>query len=94
MTEDDYKYIYTKRRVYRLPADAKGIPIEEAYPGAQMPAFLKGAVVYDTPRGRIIAHREPGTRRRRKVAAMLRQERPHATRQGCRGSPTARRRTS
>ena len=35
MTEEDYKYIYTKHRVYRLPADAKGVPIEEAYPGAQ-----------------------------------------------------------
>jgi hypothetical protein len=62
MTEGDYKYIYTKRRVYRLPGDAKGMPIEEAFPGAQMPAFLKGAVVYDTPRGRIIAHREPDER--------------------------------
>ena len=58
MTDSDYKHIYTKRRVYRLPGDAKGIPIEEAYPGARMPASLKGAVVYDTPRGRIIAHRE------------------------------------
>ena len=35
MTEDDDKYIYTKRRVYRLPKDATGIPIEEAYPGAR-----------------------------------------------------------
>jgi hypothetical protein len=35
MTEEDDKYIYTKRRVYRLPGDAKGIPVEEAYPGAQ-----------------------------------------------------------
>ena len=58
MADDDYKYIYTKRRVYRLPRDAEGIPVEEAFPGAEMPAFLKGALVYDTPRGRIIAHRE------------------------------------
>jgi hypothetical protein len=28
MTDDDYKYIYTKRRVYRLPEDARGIPIK------------------------------------------------------------------
>jgi hypothetical protein len=62
MTDDDYKYIYTTRRVYRLPGDAKGIPIEEAYPDAQMPEFLKGAVVYDTPRGRIIAHQEKSAR--------------------------------
>ena len=93
MTEDDYKYIYTKRRVYRLPKDAKGIPIEEAYPGAQMPAFLKGAVIYDTPRGRIIAHREP-ERSGEESGSNARQERPHATRQERRGSPTARRRTS
>jgi hypothetical protein len=62
MTDDDYKYIYTKRRVYRLPKDARGIPIEEAYPGAAIPSLLKGAVVYDTPRGRIIAHRESDER--------------------------------
>jgi len=77
MTEESYKYIYTKRRVYRLPADAKGIPIEETYPGAQVPAFLKGAVVYDTPRGRIIAHREP-ERRGNGIGSDAAQERPHA----------------
>lgn len=60
--DDDYKYIYTKRRVYRLPRDARGMPIEEAFPGAEMPAFLKGALVYDTPRGRIIARQETGER--------------------------------
>lgn len=58
MTDDDYKYIYTKRRVYRLAKDAGGIPIEEVYPGAEMPEFLKGALVYETPRGRIIARQE------------------------------------
>ena len=94
MTEDDHKYIYTKRRVYRLPKDAKGIPIEEAYPGAQMPALLKGAVVYDTPRGRIVAHREPaegggnGNEQRCYPGAAARYRRER------RGSPTARRRTS
>jgi hypothetical protein len=62
MTDDDYKYIYTKRRVYRLPKDARGIPIEEVYPGAAIPAFLKGAVVYDTPRGPIIAHQDSSER--------------------------------
>src|SRR4051794_33919619 len=59
MADDDYKYIYTKRRVYRLPKDARGIPIEDAFPGAEMPAFLNGALVYDTPCGRIIARRPP-----------------------------------
>ena len=62
MADDDYKYIYTKRHVYRLPRDAQGIPIEEVYPGAEMPAFLKGALVYDTPRGRIIARQESAER--------------------------------
>jgi hypothetical protein len=77
MTEDGYKYIYTKRRVYRLPKDAKGIPIEEAYPGAETPAVLKGAVIYDTPRGRIVAHREP-ERSGKESGSNARQERPHA----------------
>ena len=72
MTSEEYKYIYTKRRVYRLPGDAKGMPIEEAFPGATMPAFLKGAVVYDTPRGRIIAHQESRERGGTKERAMLR----------------------
>jgi hypothetical protein len=62
MTDDDYKYIYTKRRVYRLAKDAGGIPIEEVYPGAEMPEFLKGALVYETPRGRIIARQESDER--------------------------------
>jgi hypothetical protein len=78
MTEDDYKYIYTKRRVYRLPGDAKGIPIEEAYPGARMPASLKGAVVYDTPRGRIIAHQEPAERGGNGMSSDGALERPRA----------------
>src|SRR5215213_287403 len=56
--DDDYKYIYTKRRVYRLPKDARGTPIDEIYPGVELPTFLKGALVYDTPRGRIIARQE------------------------------------
>ena len=93
MTEDDYKYIYTKRRVYRLPADAKGIPIEEAYPGAQMPAFLKGAVVYDTPRGRIIAHREPANAAATEGRDAA-QARPHALGKDAAEAPTGRRRTS
>ncbi len=62
MTDDDYKYIYTKRRVYRLPKDTRGIPIEEVYPGADMPEFLKGGLVYETPRGRIIARQKSDER--------------------------------
>jgi hypothetical protein len=62
MADEDYKYIYTKRRAYRLPMDARGIPIEEAFPGAEMPAFLKGALVYETPRRRIIARQESDER--------------------------------
>jgi hypothetical protein len=78
MTEDDYKYIYTKRRVYRLPKDAKGIPIEEAYPGGETPAFLKGAVIYDTPRGRIVARQGSAERSGEESGSNARQERPHA----------------
>ena len=89
MTDDDYKYIYTKRRVYRLPGDAKGIPIEEAYPDAQMPAFLKGAVVYDTPRGRIIAHREQAERGGDGKSGDTAQERRRATGKGAAAGPQA-----
>src|ERR1700730_7132364 len=78
MTEDDYKYIYSKRRVYRLPGEAQGMPIESAFPGAQMPAYLKGAVVYDTPRGRIIAHREQAERGGDGNSRDATQEAPHA----------------
>jgi hypothetical protein len=60
--DDDYKYISTKRRVYRLPKDARGTPIDEIYPGVELPAFLKGALVYDTPRGPIIARQDSGER--------------------------------
>ena len=90
MTGEEYKYIYTKHRVYRLPADAEGIPIEEAYPGAQTPAFLKGAVVYDTPRGRIIAHREPAERGGDGKSGDAAQERRHVIgKDGAEARPTA-----
>ncbi len=100
MAGEEYKYICTKHRVYRLPADAKGIPIEEVYPGAQTPAFLKGAVVYDTPRGRIIAHREPAERggdgkggdaaqeRRHAIGKDAAEARPTAAAERCEALPT------
>ena len=78
MADDDYKYIYTKRRAYRLPQDARGIPIEEAFPGTEMPAFLKGALVYETPRGRIIAHRDADERGSRTDGKDKAEERPPA----------------
>jgi hypothetical protein len=78
MTDDDYKYIYTKHRVYRLPKDARGIPIEEAFPGAKMPAFLKGALLYDTPRGRIIARQESDEREGNAENQYTGSARPHA----------------
>ena len=89
MTDSDYKYIYTKHRVYRLPGDAKGIPIEEAYPGARMPASLKGAVVYDTPRGRIIAHREPAERGGNGISSDAAQGGPHALGKDAGAQPAA-----
>jgi hypothetical protein len=56
--EDPYRYFITKRGCYRLPREAEGVPIEEVYPGARLSDALKGALVYQTSRGPIIACQE------------------------------------
>jgi hypothetical protein len=56
--EDTYRYFITKRGCYRLPREAEGVPIEEVYPGARLSDALKGALVYQTSRGPIIARQE------------------------------------
>ena len=49
------RFIQTKDKTYVLPADAVGVPVEERYPGATLPASMKGARIYQTEDGPVIA---------------------------------------
>jgi hypothetical protein len=50
------RVIVTKRRIYRLAPDQQGQPVEEALNlPANLRAFLKGAKLYQTPDGPVIA---------------------------------------
>jgi hypothetical protein len=53
--DDTDRVIITKRKTYTLPADAQGQPIEQALPKARIPASLKGAKIYQTEDGPVIA---------------------------------------
>ena len=55
--------IVTKYCIYELAQDAKGIPVEEYFPGAKLPEALRGSKVYQTADGPVIAapsRRRPG----------------------------------
>lgn len=52
------RVIITKRKTYTLPADRQGQPIEEAWPRAAIPASLKGAKIYQTEDGPVVAKPE------------------------------------
>ena len=54
MDETD-RVIITKRKTYTLPEGAEGQPIEEAWPNAAIPDSLKGAKLYHTEDGPVIA---------------------------------------
>jgi hypothetical protein len=56
MTED--RFIVTKRGVYAIPEDQDGTPMEELYPGIELPRILQGAKIHQTPRGPVIVRRE------------------------------------
>ena len=56
MTED--RFIVTKRGVYAIPEDQDGTPIEDAYPGLELPRILQGAKMYQTPNGPVVARPE------------------------------------
>ncbi|MBO6920208.1 MAG: hypothetical protein JJ858_17410 [Rhizobiaceae bacterium] len=47
--------IVTNSKTYSLPIENKGIPIEEHMPNAVLPEDLKGARVYETEDGLVIA---------------------------------------
>ena len=55
------RVIVTKRKTYTFAADAVGIPVEEAFPGAKLPAILKGAKLYQTEDGPVIAGHDTGS---------------------------------
>jgi hypothetical protein len=51
-----WRTIITKHgRIYELDPNQQGIPVDEYYPGVTLPAALKGAKVYDTKDGTVIA---------------------------------------
>jgi hypothetical protein len=52
----DERMIVTKRRIYRLAPDEQGQPVEEALKLPEnLRLFLKGAKLYQTPDGPVIA---------------------------------------
>jgi hypothetical protein len=53
------RVIITKRKIYRLPGDQQGQPVEEAWPNANIPARLKGAKIYQTEDGPVVAVPDP-----------------------------------
>ena len=53
------RMIFTKNKNYQISADIKGIPIEEYMSDTKLPNRLKGAKVYETKDGPIIACQLP-----------------------------------
>ena len=49
------RVIVTKRKVYALAHDQQGQPLEGAFPAASLPAFLKGAKLYEVDGRKVIA---------------------------------------
>jgi hypothetical protein len=65
----DKRQIVTKHRIYELPADAQGVPVEEYFPDITLPLPepLRGAKVYETSDGPVVAmpSRRPARKPRR-----------------------------
>jgi hypothetical protein len=53
--KDSDRVIITRRKTYTLPEGAQGQPIEEAWPKAVIPDSLKGAKIYQTEDGPVVA---------------------------------------
>ena len=47
--------VITKRKTYHLTEGQEGQPVEEAFPDAKIPESLKGAKLYQTAEGPVIA---------------------------------------
>jgi hypothetical protein len=50
-TKPKRRVVVTKNKTYHLPADRRGMPIEECYPGIKLPKSLQGAKIYLTDDG-------------------------------------------
>ena len=53
--DDTDRVIITKRKTYVLKDGKEGQPIEEVWPNAAIPDRLKGAKIYDTEDGPVVA---------------------------------------
>ena len=53
------RVIITKRKAYHLAEDARGVPVEDYFRHANLPAGLQGALVYQTEDGPVIARQMP-----------------------------------
>jgi hypothetical protein len=65
------RVITTKNQTYSLPLSVPGIPIEDHLPGVELPAQLRGARIYPTEDGEVLALPIPqkhGRARRRQPA--------------------------
>jgi hypothetical protein len=65
------RVITTKCKMYLLPLSVPGIPIEDHFPGVEWPAPLRGAKIYPTEDGEVLAipfRRKHGRAKRRPPA--------------------------
>jgi hypothetical protein len=53
------RVITTKHKTYVLPLSVPGTPIEDRFPGVELPAPLRGANFYPTEDGEVVAVRLP-----------------------------------
>ena len=49
------RLIFTKHRTYALPADQAGIPVQDYFPGVELPGPLAHAKIYETSGGPVAA---------------------------------------
>jgi hypothetical protein len=56
--DEETRVILTKRRSYVLPKSA-GRPLAERMPGVDLPDYLKGAKIWQTPDGTVITLTPP-----------------------------------
>ena len=70
-TAPPMRVITTKYKTYVLPLTVRGIPIEDHFPGVDWPAPLRGAKIYPTEDGEVLAipfPRKHGRAKRRQPA--------------------------
>lgn len=55
MTSEKQRAVITRRKTYYLTEGQEGQPVEEAFPDVKIPESLKGAKLYQTEDGPVIA---------------------------------------